>query len=91
MLDLNSQMGFGFITRQIGGRFTAPQPSNPHVASGYRVYPIHSPYWSLTVSTSERGVPLDLLAFISQTYLRIPQKDPSIPLSPIGQSLLELV
>ena len=73
MLDLNSQTGFGFITRQIRGRFTAPQPGNPHVASGYGVCLIHSPHRSLTVSTSERGVPLDLLACIAQTYLRTAQ------------------
>jgi len=73
MLDRNSQTGFGFITRQIKGRFTAPQPSNPHIASGLRVCPVHSPHRSLTVSTSERGVPLDLLACIAQTYLRTAQ------------------
>ena len=73
MLDRNSLGGFGFITRQIRGRFTTPQPSNPHIASGLRVCPVHSPYRSLTVSTSERGVPLDLLARIAQTYLRTPR------------------
>jgi len=81
MLDRNSLSGFGFITRQIRGRFTAPQPGrftapqpgNPHIASGYGAYLIHSPHRSLTVSTSERGVPLDLLEYLAQTYLRTAQ------------------
>ncbi len=73
MLDRNSLAGFGLITRQIKGRFTAPQPSNPHIALGYGVSLIHSPHWSSTTSTSERGVPLDLLAYVTQTYLRAPR------------------
>ena len=36
MLGLNSypKTGFDFITRHIRGRFTTPQPNNPHIESG---------------------------------------------------------
>ena len=51
MLDRNSPRGFGFITCQIRGRFTAPQPSNPHIASGCIIYLTHPPHRSLTVSS----------------------------------------
>ncbi len=75
VLNRDSLSGFGFIARQIKGRFTAPQPGNPHVASGLRacLAQSYSPHRSLTVSTSERGVRLDLLTCIAQAYLRTAQ------------------
>lgn len=38
VLDRNSLPSSGFITSQIKGRFAAPQPGDPCIAPGLRVF-----------------------------------------------------
>ena len=77
MLDLNSypKTGFDFITRHIKGRFTTPQPSNPHIESGYIDSLLlnssvgHHATISSPVYTGR--VPLDLPYYYQKSYLKI--------------------
>ncbi len=78
MLDRNSQTGFGFITRQSRGWFTAPQPSNPYTASGYEFCFTGLSLRLLNVYTSERGFSLDISVCKSREYSRTPRLLPSL-------------
>jgi len=114
MLDLNPEIGFGLITRQIVGRFTQAEPkpalgeprerpADPVILQQSVAHRNESdtslprrlcfqPFlwswveWSLTVSTSERGVPLDHgVDMLGRLF-----KHFSIPPLPKGRGLLEV-
>ncbi len=78
MFNRNSLVGFGLITRRIKGRFTAPQPGNPHIASGGIVYLTHPPHRSLTVS-SLSGSAFRPIGMHATKVFKDPLVPPSLP------------
>lgn len=89
MLDLNSEMGFGRITGQIGGKFKASEPSNLHIASGdtVAISPCRPPSSIISCFHIEERCDFKSIG----AYVPIAFIDSLIPLRPFGRSFLEAI